>query len=272
MFARTLTSALALSLAQSVAVGPVLADPADGVVELEVLSGWRTEAGTHMAGLQLRLAPGWKTYWRAPGDSGIPPRFGWQGSQNITGAAFHWPVPDVSYQNGMRSIGYTDVVVVPVEVALSDAGEEARMRGQVQIGVCEDICVPVLLDFDAVLPVAGGRDAAIVAGLLDRPRTAVEAGVGDVTCSVTPTQNGIEITTRVEMAPMGRRENVVIEAGDQQVWVSEPQTWREGGALFATSDMIHVNGGGFALNRSDVRITVLAAGQAVDIQGCAAPR
>lgn len=262
---RILTSVLALCVA-----APVWAGPADGVVELEILTGWRTQDGTHMAGLQVRLAPGWKTYWRSPGDGGIPPRFGWQGSQNLDGAAFHWPIPDVFEDNGMRSIGYTESLVIPVELSIPDAGRPAQMRGQVQIGVCHEICVPVLLDFDAVLPAGGTRDPMIVAALLDRPLTAREAGVGDVTCAIEPIEDGLRVTTRVDMAPMRGTEDVVIEAGDQQVWVSQPQTWRDGNTLFARSDMIHVNGGGFALNRSEMRITVLAGGQSVDIRGCGA--
>lgn len=263
MNTRFMTSVLAFCVAS-----PLWAGPADGVAELEILSGWRTADGTHVAGLRIQLAPGWKTYWRAPGDGGIPPRFGWQGSENLDGAAFHWPVPEVFGQNGMRSIGYTDVVVIPVELSLDNAGQPARMRGQLQIGVCEEICVPVVLDFDAVLPVGGARDSAIVAAMLDRPNTAAEAGVGAVTCSIDPIEDGLRVTARVDMAPMGGAENVVIESGDQQVWVSQPQTWRDGNALFARSDMIHVNGGGFALNRSEVRITVLAGNSSVDIRGC----
>lgn len=260
---RILTSVIALCMAN-----PMWAGPADGVVELEVLSGWRTADGTHMAGLQIQLAPGWKTYWRSPGDGGIPPRFAWSGSENLAAAAFHWPVPEVFHQNDMRSIGYSDSVVIPVELTIPNSGQDARMRGQIQIGVCEEICVPVLLNFDAVLPAGGTREPSIVAALLDRPQTEREAGVGAVTCTLDPIEDGMRITTRVAMAPMSASEDVVIEAGDQQVWVSEPQTWREGNALYARSDMIHVNGGGFALNRSQVRITVLAGGQSVDIQGC----
>jgi len=257
------TSVLALCVA-----APVWAGPADGVVELDVLPGWRTDDGTHMAGLRVTFAPGWKTYWRAPGDGGIPPRFGWQGSVNLEGAAFHWPVPEVFEDNGMRSVGYSTSLVIPVELRVADAGAPAQMRGQLQIGVCEEICVPVLVNFDAALPVGGTRDPQIIAALLDRPRTAAEAGVGDVTCAIEPMDDGLRVTARVDMAPIGAVEDVVIEAGDQQVWVSLPQTWRDGDALFARSDMIHVKGGGFALNRSEMRITVLAGGQAVDIRGC----
>ncbi|MCF2904727.1 hypothetical protein L0666_06990 [Octadecabacter sp. CECT 8868] len=261
---------ISVSLIALCVAAPVWAGPADGVVELEVLPGWRTDNGTHMAGLQLQLADGWKTYWRAPGDGGIPPRFGWQGSQNLTGAAFHWPVPEVFDQNGMRSIGYSQSVVIPVELSVTDDTAPALMRGQVQIGVCDEICVPVLLEFDTALPADGARDPAIIAALLDRPQTSVEAGVGDVTCAIDPVENGLRVTARVDMPPMAGDEAVVIEAGDQQVWVSQPQTWRDGDALFARSDMIHVNGGGFALNRSEVRITVIAGNQSVDILGCGA--
>jgi DsbC/DsbD-like thiol-disulfide interchange protein len=247
---------------------PALAGPADGVVDLKVLSGWRTGNGTHMVGLRLSLAPGWKTYWRAPGDGGIPPRFDWQGSQNVATAAFHWPVPEVFDQNGMRSIGYTNILVLPIELSLGDSNAPAQMSGRVQIGVCENICVPVLLDFDALLPVGGTHDPEIVAALLDQPMTEDKADVGVVTCAVDPTTEGLRLTIRVDMAQTGANEAVVIEAGDQQVWVSQPHTWREGNTLFAQSDMIHVNGGGFALNRSNMRITVLADSKAVDIHGC----
>ncbi|MEN8839492.1 MAG: protein-disulfide reductase DsbD domain-containing protein [Octadecabacter sp.] len=263
MTSKILSSVLALFLAV-----PALAGPTDGVVEVEILEGWRTESGTHMAGLQVRLAPGWKTYWRAPGDGGIPPRFGWQGSNNFDGVSMHWPVPEVFHQSGMRSIGYSDVVVIPLELNVTHQGAPVQMRGQLQIGICDEICVPVLLDFDTTLPVTGTRDPMIVAALLDRPQTAQEAGVSAVTCSIAPIDDGLRVTARVNMAPMGASEDVIIESGDQQVWVSQPNMWREGDALFAQSDMIHVNGGSFALNRSDVRITIMADGRSVDIQGC----
>jgi len=260
---RMLSSVFALCV-----VAPVWAGPADGVVELEVLPGWRTDNGTHMAGLQLSLADGWKTYWRVPGDGGIPPRFAWNGSENLNGVSLHWPTPDVYHINHMRSIGYEGVVVIPVELAVPDAGAPARMAGQVQIGVCEEICVPVLLQFDAVLPADGRRDSAIVASLIDRPQTATEAGVGSATCAIQPTDRGLQVTAAIAMPAMGPDEEVVIEAGDQQIWVSEPDTSRTGGVLRATADMIHVEGGAFALNRSDMRITVFAGDQSVDIRGC----
>ncbi|MCX8508161.1 MAG: protein-disulfide reductase DsbD family protein, partial [Rhodobacteraceae bacterium] len=55
----------------------------DNLLKAEILPGWRTESGSQMAALRLTMAPGWKTYWRAPGDAGIPPRFDWTGSANL---------------------------------------------------------------------------------------------------------------------------------------------------------------------------------------------
>jgi DsbC/DsbD-like thiol-disulfide interchange protein len=247
---------------------PAVAGPTDDLVQLEVLPGWRTEDGTHMAAIRLTLAPGWKTYWRAPGDAGIPPDFAWQGSDNIAGAQFHWPVPEVFDQNGMRSIGYSGQVVLPVEFTPSRAGEGLRMAGEVEIGVCEEICVPVMLAFDTLLPPVGALDPAIAAALVDRPMSATEGGVNAATCSVRPGDGEMWLTASLEMPPAGPDEVVVIEAGDPLVWVSESEVARDGHNLTAKVRMVHVTGGGFAIDRSAVRITVLGPHAAVDILGC----
>ena len=57
----------------------------------DLLTGWRLEDGRHAAAIRIRLDPGWKTYWRAPGDGGIPPSFDWQGARNLAGWSVHWP-------------------------------------------------------------------------------------------------------------------------------------------------------------------------------------
>ncbi|WP_084862989.1 protein-disulfide reductase DsbD domain-containing protein [Salibaculum halophilum] len=258
----------ALMLPLLVAATPLWPDPARDMVSVRVLPGWRMEGGRHMAGLEITLAPGWKTYWRAPGDAGIPPQFDWSGSENVAGVAFHWPVPRVSWSNGMRSIVYSDRVVIPMEFDLPEASEPARIAAQVQLGVCEDICVPVEVGFDAVLPEQGRRNPRIAAALLDRPRTPAEAGVEAVRCGLEPGAEGMAVTARIEMPPMGAQESVVIEAGRPDIWVSEPETRRADGVLIARAEMVQVEGRALALDRSDIRITVLGGGTAVDIQGC----
>jgi len=248
---------------------PAYADPADHDTQLTVLVGTQTSRGSVMAGLRIDMADGWKTYWRAPGDAGIPPQVSWVGSANIGSIAFHWPVPEVFDQDGMRSIGYNDTVTIPVEVFPDDAGT-IRLAGTMDIGVCEEICVPVRLSFDTELPRDQGRNPAITAALLNRPMTQAEASVGDVTCAIAPTSDGLRITTRAALATTAS-DAVIIETSDPLVWVSEPDVTRTATHVTAVSDLVHVNGTSFALDRSGVRITVLNGARAVDIQGCKAP-
>lgn len=248
---------------------PAAAQTLDDIVQLDVLPGWRGDDGRHMAALRLTLAPGWKTYWRSPGDGGIPPQITLSGDSDVAVLAMHWPVPDVFEQNGLRSIGYADSVTLPIEVQTTQSGN-AVLSGALEIGVCEDICVPVTFNFRAELPPRAERDTAILAALIDRPMTGREAGAGAATCQVDPSPDGLVLTAVVDLPATGGTEAVVIETGDPSVWVSEPDTDRTGNRLQAMVDMVHVTGQPFALDRSTVRITVLGRDRAVELRGCEA--
>lgn len=257
-----------LALATCAVPATVFAETFNNVARLDVLPGWQTPTGTHMAGIRLTLAPGWKTYWRAPGDAGIPPQFSWHGSENVAGATFHWPTPEVIDQNDLQAIGYRDGVVLPVEIVPTVPGQPITLSGEVVIGVCEEVCVPVTLPFRAELPPDGGRDGAITAALLNQPIPGNDAGVRATTCTMQPSGQGLQLTATVTMPAMGGAETVVIETTDPQVWVSPSDVTRTGDSLQAIVDMVHVSAGSFAIDRSDVRITVLGADAAVDIKGC----
>ncbi|WP_245882625.1 protein-disulfide reductase DsbD domain-containing protein [Yoonia sediminilitoris] len=259
------TTAFALLLPVLAAAGPY-----DDLARVEVLPGWRMESGEHMAGLRITLEPGWKTYWRAPGDAGIPPSFQFAGSDQITGITPHWPVPEVIDQNGMMSIGYYDGVVFPLTVTSRATDVPLEISGTLSIGVCEEICIPVTLDFQGLLPSEGARDASITAALINQPLTASEAGVGDVTCALMPIKDGLRVTTIIDVASAGQPEHVIVEAGTSTVWVSEADISRTGSKLHASVDMVPQSGSAFALDRSKVRITVLGSDRAIDIRGCSA--
>lgn len=247
---------------------PLRAEVPLDMVTLEVLPGWRVEEGRHMAGLRFRLAPGWKTYWRAPGSAGLAPLYDFADSTGVAGVEVRWPVPEVFHQAGMRSFGYAGEVTIPLEVAVAPGA--ARLAGSVEIGVCDEVCVPVRMSFDAVLPEGGGRDPLIVAALVDRPMTPDEAGAG-ATCAVEPAGEGVALTVRLSMAPLGGAEAVVVESDDPSLWVSDADAAWEGGALVARAQAFARDGGALALDRGGLRITVLGDGRAVDIHGCAGP-
>lgn len=248
---------------------PASAQITDNVAEADLLAGWRTESGSHMAALRIRLAPGWKTYWRAPGEGGIPPRFDWSGSQNIESVRLHWPTPEVFTVNGIRNIGYVDELILPIEFTPRRVGRAIQLNTQVEIGVCETVCIPMQFSIRAELPTSGEHYAgAIRQALRQRPINADRAGVGAVRCAAEPISDGLSVTARIELPRMAGREVVVFELPDQSIWISPADVSRTGGTLSATADFVPPASQPFALNRSDLRITVIGNGIAADIRGC----
>lgn len=241
----------------------------ENVMQLSVLQGYRTTQGTHMAALRIQLQPGWKTYWRAPGDGGIPPQFDWAGSENIKSVKFHWPRPKVATNNGLRTIGYSDEVVIPIEFSPHSKAATIALKGRVDLGVCNDICLPMSVAFSANLPPNVDKpDPLIRAALEKTPMPAAKAGVKSVTCSIEPIPDGLRVIATITLPSTGRGEVTVIEAPDQSIWVSEATTKRSGNTLTATSEMVPPSNAPFLLERSKIRITVIGSNRAVDILGC----
>ena len=266
---RHLSFALAAALGLSgVAPGVAAQGWIDDVVQIEVLDGGTMADGTHRAAIRLTLEEGWKTYWRAPGDAGIPPELSWRGSRNLAGTEITWPTPHVFDQYGMRSVGYARELVLPIDITPKTPGDAIRLKGKMELGVCEEVCIPSTLRFDHMLDPEAPRHPAILAARADRPYSAEEAGVRSATCAIRPTEHGLEVEARITMPPAGGAEFTVTEAGDPQIWVSETVSARSGATLVTRAELMHVNGGSFALDRSALRFTVLGDAHAVDIRGC----
>ena len=264
-----LLSGCALAVLTSLPV-PAVAGDYDPVTA-EVLQGWTLPDGRRMAAIRLTLEPGWKTYWRAPGDAGIPPHFDWSRTRNIDGVDISWPTPSVYSDNGMRSLGYTGQVVLPLHVTPKRQGEPMRLRTTMSLGVCADVCLPHTLHIDAMLDTADPSPTpAIVAALADMPYAASEAGVVRAACHIAPSEHGMSIEAHVTLPYTGGTEVAVIESGTPGIWVSEARTARQGDTVVAISEMIHPDGGAFGIDRSAVRITILGGEYAVDVQGCTA--
>lgn len=254
----------------ALAPAPALAGPpdVDDLVQGSIRHGWREDGGSHIAALHLKLAPHWKTYWRAPGESGIPPAFDWSGSSNLRAVQPQWPVPQVFHLNGMRSIGYVDELVLPLRVAPVDPSRPVRLEGRIDIGICKDICMPVSLELSADLAPGGSVDALIRGALRDMPQTAGGAGVGRVSCQLEPLARGMRMTATIEVPPQGGEETVVFEPHEANLWAGETLAGRRGGALVAEGALEPTGGGGFSLDRSALVITVIGENGAVEITGC----
>ncbi len=111
-------------------------------------------------GLEIKLDLGWKTYWRAPGEGGLPPRFDWSRSANLAGIAISWPAPKRFEIGGMESVGYASHVILPLEAKLARPGEALSVKLALSYAVCREICMLVEANLALDLPAAaqaGGR-------------------------------------------------------------------------------------------------------------------
>jgi DsbC/DsbD-like thiol-disulfide interchange protein len=250
---------------------PLWAGSVREMVEARLLPGWQMPDGSHMTALHLKLKDGWKTYWRAPGDAGIPPNFNWSGSGNLAGVEVQWPTPHVIMQQGVRTIGYTGQLILPLKLTPKQAGQQIMLQAEIDIGVCSDICVPVTLNLRQDLPRGNKKpDPRIVAAMAERPSTAREANVSRVTCVISAMEDGLHLRAEVDLPQLGPDEIAILETADPRVGVAQSSTRRIGGRLIAEADLYHVEGRSFALQRTGLRLTILSGKKAVDIQGCPA--
>lgn len=121
------------------------------------------------AGVQLRMDPGWKTYWRNPGDSGVPPTFDWSGSKNLKSAEVLYPAPHRFADANGTAIGYSDEVVFPVKITPEQAGEPVTLSLTFDYGLCKDLCIPNTVELEAVLPPDLGKgDGRLLEAVLAR--------------------------------------------------------------------------------------------------------
>jgi DsbC/DsbD-like thiol-disulfide interchange protein len=111
---------------------------------LRLIRGSSVKPGEHMAGIVLRLNPGFKTYWRHPGDSGVPPVFRFDGSQNLSEAAVHFPAPQ-RFGDGAGGISYgytSSEIILPVIATAKNPKLAVILHLEADYAVCEKLCVP----------------------------------------------------------------------------------------------------------------------------------
>jgi suppressor for copper-sensitivity B len=128
----------------NMATGAWVGDPAYGEVRLVSAVSAMGNLQELPLGLEFRLAPGWKIYWRTPGEAGLPPTLDLQMANGAPlQSQIEWPVPKRFNAFGFDNFGYADAVILPVAVRGYDRGAALQIRGQIEALVCSDICVPL---------------------------------------------------------------------------------------------------------------------------------
>lgn len=154
-------------------------------------------AETLSAGLDLALVDGWKTYWRSPGEVGIPPQVDWSRSENVADIEMQWPAPERFTAFGIENFGYSGAVVLPLKITLKEPGKPVLLAGEVKLLVCSDVCVPQ--SFELVLPLPQGAaidstSAGRISTFLARvPREGDKTGITKAIASVDEKQTVLTV-------------------------------------------------------------------------------
>ena len=151
--------------------------------------------GTTMLALELDMPHGTKTYWRVPGDSGIPTVLDTANSHGVVGHDMLWPYPAIEVVGGLTDFVYRGPTVLPFELKLD--GSRADLAVSVVMGVCSDICVPAMASFALPLDFAKpdrGQGLRIAQAVARTPRPWAEASpLGGVSWNVAGDAISVEI-------------------------------------------------------------------------------
>ena len=156
------------------------------------------------AGVEIRLDPGWKTYWRDPGDSGVPPTLDFSGSENVKSATVEWPAPERFPDGaGGNSIGYLDHVILPLRIAAEDAAKQSLLHLKLGYAICGNFCVPVEANLKLALTGDGAEETTLEKAEIRVPR---RVALG----SNTGPDKGLAVLA-VHREPGDAHERVVVE-------------------------------------------------------------
>lgn len=182
---------------------------------------------TIYAGLEIALDEGWKTYWRNPGYSGVPPRVEFEGSENLAHAQILFPAPSRFKDKDGDTIGYKKHVVLPVALTPKDPSKPIILKVAAEFGICREICVPVQPELALTVPpnIAKAAEEGLLQSALRRVPRAAAADANAprlerVTAQLAGDKPQVALDVRFpDRSPDG---DVFLEAPDG-IWIPLPQ-------------------------------------------------
>jgi DsbC/DsbD-like thiol-disulfide interchange protein len=228
------------------------------------------QGATPRAAIEIRLAPGWSTYWRYPGDAGVPPRFDFSGSQNVSRVVVLWPAPKGLSEGESRSIGYTDDVVFPLRIVPRDRGKPVALALKADYAVCGALCVPATGAAALTLPVsASTHEAALSAGEARVPKAvAIGAGDGLAITAVSRAPNSPRPRVFVDVAaPRGATVEVFAEGPDPEWALPVPRALQDppGGVRRFAFDLEGVPQGA-SIAGAMIKLTAVCGDKAIEVE------
>ena len=259
-----------LALAAALVAAPGLAAVGDwgqgSQARIRLLAAGVDADGILTGGIEIALPAGWKTYWRSPGDAGVPPKFDFAGSTNFADAAVAFPVPTRQDDGFAVTNIYHDRVLLPFSARVADPSAPVEIAMHAQIGACQEVCIPE--DITASLMVApGAQDADVAAALAAVRKNLPGPPVPGAFAFTAAARDG-----GTDRDPVFRFVGIVPQPDKAIVFVEGPDDWAP-----YTPDYVGETGGAAAwtvkfsrlgaktpIAGASFRLTVVSGAQAID--------
>jgi len=235
---------------------------------VRLVSGANNNGDAHLrAGIEIKMQPGWKTYWRYPGDSGVPPHFDFSGSENLKTATVLYPAPHLFTDETGQSLGYKDRIIFPLVISPQQPGKPVRLRLKADYAVCEKLCVPAEGRAELTLtPGDSSQDSALAAAEARVPKQVTAAQLG---LTVRRTNDGTKPLVAVDLgAPAGNPIDLFVEGPTPQWALPIPkrsQTASAGRAQFSF-ELDGLPPGVDPKGQVDLTFTVVTGERAVEVK------
>ncbi len=248
----------------------VFANEFSEVLELELLKGWRQSNGIHYGGLKVKLSPGWKTYWRHPGETGFSPELDWTGSKNLSAVKVLWPHPEIFDDKGLLSFGYKDYVILPIEFTPINTDQLIKAKLNIKLGICEKLCVPVSRSLTTKLRTSKtALDSQIVEYMNKLPRAVSGHELKNIKCEFKVDGKNLMFRSDIEFynRDIGFKA-AIVELPESNIWFALPNIERASNSLGIIAKAEQSEDGAFVLNRNGIIVTLISKNESVYIQGC----
>lgn len=239
----------------------------EGNAQVRLIAAGVDADGRISAGIEIAVAPGWKTYWRTPGDAGVAPLIDFSRSSNIDGPVLvEFPVPHRVDDGYAVTNVYENHVVLPITVAVADPQSTTRLVLSLDIGVCAEICIPE--HYDLTLDLAPGKVDAAAAAILADARLALPGkpvpGIFEV--------GRVRRVGGTDKRPAFEIQIVAADAAKAEVFVEGPADWYPAMPKAVASDDTHATfrvefnrpGSKVPIGGNTFTVTVVADGGAIE--------
>ena len=242
---------------------------ANGLVSAKITDGWIEKDQKLIFGLKIDLDKNWKTYWRLPGNAGLEPLFTFDKSENVLEAKIMWPSPIIFGEENLWSIGYKDSVLLPLEITPIDNSKPIKLEIQADIGLCEDVCIPVTLNVSYfATPGQNQENYEILGAILSEPIKSDDIGFKLPHCIIKNGELIMEFNQKNVNTGVENIELFVIEVGSSVFYVNSKKAYVfDDRITVSTKNSAETELPGL-ISRETIKTTIIGSNQSIEFVGC----